>query len=150
MAHPPLSKPVSILLVDDDDVDVMGIQRAFAKLKILNPIVRARDGLEALELLRGQGHIDHPYLILLDINMPRMNGIETLAALRADPQLANAVVFILTTSRDDQDKLAAYEKHVAGYIVKQNAGDDFLQLISLLDHYWRIVEWPLEATREAT
>lgn len=141
MASSPQSKPVSILLVDDDDIDVMGIQRAFTKLKILNPITRARDGAEALELLR-EGKLSKPYLILLDINMPRMNGLEMLDALRQDPQLSSSVVFILTTSRDDRDKLAAYEKHVAGYIVKQNAGADFLQLIGLLDHYWRIVEWP--------
>lgn len=92
MASSPQSKPVSILLVDDDDIDVMGIQRAFTKLKILNPITRARDGAEALELLR-EGKLSKPYLILLDINMPRMNGLEMLDALRQDPQLSSSVVF---------------------------------------------------------
>jgi CheY-like chemotaxis protein len=139
----PATKPITILVVDDDDVDVMGVARALKKLKILNPIVRARDGVEALELLRTPGAVERPYLILLDLNMPRMNGIEMLAALRADSALSSAVVFVLTTSEDDRDKLAAYAQNIAGYIVKKQVGDGFTQVMEMLDHYWRVVELPV-------
>ena len=135
-------KEVTILLVDDDDIDAMGVQRALSQLKIANQIVRARDGIEALELLRTHGAVPRPCVILLDINMPRMNGIETLAALRSDSALASSVVFMLTTSQDDQDKLASYAQHVAGYIVKRQAGNGFLRVMEMLDNYWRIVELP--------
>lgn len=140
----PETKAVTILLVDDDDVDAMGIERALHKLKIANPMVRARDGLEALELLQKPDAIAQPYLILLDINMPRMNGFEFLDHLRKHPYLSSALVFVLTTSNDDQDKMAAYEQHVAGYIVKKKVEDGFVPLIDMLDHYWRIVEFPLK------
>lgn len=137
------TKPVTILLVDDDDVDAMGVQRALQKLKIVNPLVRARDGLEALELLRTADAVQRPYLILLDLNMPRMNGIEMLNELRQDPALCSSVVFVLTTSQDDQDKFAAYNKNVAGYIVKKHVGDGFMRVMEMLDHYWRVVELPV-------
>lgn len=136
------SKEVTILLVDDDDVDVMGVTRALKKLKIINPIVRAHDGIEALELLRHSDAIQKPYLILLDINMPRMNGLEMLAELRKDAVLSDSVVFVLTTSKIDEDKVAAYKNHVAGYIVKNRVEDGFMRIIDMLDHYWRIVELP--------
>ncbi len=136
-------KEVTILLVDDDDVDVMGIERALKKLKILNPIVRARDGVEGLELLRDPQTVQRPYIVLLDINMPRMNGLEMLIELRNDPVLSNAVVFILTTSKADEDKMAAYRQHIAGYIVKSKVGDGFLRVMEMLDRYWRVVELPI-------
>ena len=139
----PQTRPVTILVVDDDDVDVLGIERALKKLKIANPIVRAHDGVEALEILRSPEGLPRPYLILLDINMPRMNGQEMLAELRQDKSLSSAVVFVLTTSQDDQDKLMAYSKHVAGYIVKQHVGDGFMRVTEMLDHYWRVVELPV-------
>jgi len=138
-------REVTILLVDDDDVDVIGIQRAFKKHKILNPIIRARDGLEGLELLRDPQAVQRPYIVLLDINMPRMNGLEMLDKLRNDPLLSSAVVFVLTTSKSDEDKTAAYQKHIAGYIVKSKAGDGFLQMVEMLDRYWRIVELPMNS-----
>jgi CheY-like chemotaxis protein len=111
-------KEVTILLVDDDDVDVMGVQRALKKLKIVNPIVRARDGLEGLSLLRDPQSVRRPYIVLLDLNMPRMNGLEMLTELRKDSALSSAVVFILTTSKADEDKVEAYQQYVAGYIIK--------------------------------
>lgn len=136
---------VTILLVDDDDVDAMGIERALKRLKIVNPVIRARDGVEGLALLREPKRVPLPYLILLDLNMPRMGGIEMLTELRQDPKLANSVVFVLTTSQADQDKFAAYEKNVAGYIVKNQVGDGFMRVIGMLDHYWRVVEMPATA-----
>ena len=134
---------VIILLVDDDDVDAMAVERALKKLKIANPIVRARDGIEGLALLRHESAVRRPYIMLLDINMPRMNGLEMLAELRADSQLSRAVVFVLTTSKSDEDKVAAYQQHIAGYIVKNQVSDGFLRVMEMLDHYWRVVELPI-------
>ncbi len=134
-------KHATILLVEDDDVDAKGVERAFKKLKIVNPIVRAKDGMIALELLK-KCEVSKPYLILLDLNMPRMGGLEFLAEIRKDEGLNNSVVFVLTTSKDDEDKLAAYEKNIAGYIVKERLQYGFDELVKLLDHYWRIVELP--------
>lgn len=134
-------KTISLLIVDDDDIDATALRRALQKLKLLNPLYRAKDGVEALELLRN-GEVPSPYIILLDINMPRMNGIEFLEVLRADPNLTHSVVFILTTSKSDEDILAAYREHVAGYLLKQRMDSDFLQVVGLLDHYWRVIELP--------
>lgn len=134
-------KHVTILLVEDDDVDAMSVERAFKKLKIINPIVRAKDGAIALELLR-KGSVTKPYIILLDLNMPRMGGLELLGELRKDEDIKNSIVFVLTTSKDDADKLAAYEQNIAGYIVKEKLQHGFDDLVKLLDHYWRIVELP--------
>lgn len=135
-------KEVTLLVVDDDDIDAIALERALRKLRLLNTLHRARDGLEALTLLRS-GAISPPYIILLDLNMPRMNGLEFLQALRADPILTHAVVFVLTTSKSDEDLVAAYRKHVAGYVFKQHMDRDFLEVIGLIEHYWRIVELPV-------
>ncbi len=137
---------VSILLVEDDDIDAMGVQRAFRKMRIANDIVRARDGIEALEILRA-AEVNRPFIILLDINMPRMNGLEMLKELRIDESLTDSIVFVLTTSKDDSDKMEAYREHIAGYIVKSELDVDFTQLIDLLDHYWRLVKLPDKSTR---
>ena len=134
-------KTVSILLVEDDDIDAMGVERAFKKARIANPIVRAHDGVEALEALRNQ-RMSSPYLILLDLNMPRMNGLEFLAEVRADPSLHKALIFVLTTSSSDEDIARAYQQHIAGYVVKSSLDQDFTQLLGLLDYYWRMIEFP--------
>src|SRR5262245_50977634 len=112
-------KNVSILLVDDDRVDVLAVKTALEENNIANPVYVAEDGVKALELLRARGGpqdapIPQPFLILLDLNMPRMNGIEFLKSLRSDPALRSSIVFVLTTSNDDRDRVAAYELNVAG------------------------------------
>ncbi|QYJ74913.1 MULTISPECIES: response regulator [Shewanella] len=134
-------REVVLFLVDDDDVDYMAVERAMRQMRLLNPLVRARDGKAALEMLN-EGVVQGAFVILLDLNMPRMNGLEFLQALRADPQFASAVVFVLTTSRADEDKLAAYSFNVAGYVVKSNIKEEFESIINMLDGYWRIVELP--------
>tara|TARA_R110002012_G_scaffold81537_2_gene206380 strand:+ start:803 stop:1231 length:429 start_codon:yes stop_codon:yes gene_type:complete len=134
-------KHVTILLVEDDDVDAKSVKRAFQKLKIINPIVRAKDGVIALELLK-EGTVSKPYIMLLDLNMPRMGGLELLTELRKDEDLKNSIVFVLTTSKDDEDKLAAYDQNIAGYIVKEKLQHGFDELVKLLNHYWRLVELP--------
>ena len=137
------TRPITVILVEDDSVDVMNVQRGFKKLKIVNPIVVARDGQEALEMLREAGKIPRPCLVLLDLNMPRMGGLEFLEHIRNDPRLASLVVFVLTTSKADEDKTAAYRKNVAGYILKTaDVASGFLSVVSMLDHYWRVVELP--------
>ncbi|MBI1367999.1 MAG: response regulator [Planctomycetes bacterium] len=140
-----LNESVNILVVDDDEVDVMAVRRAFVKAGIRNPVKVAGDGLEALSILRSQDPhetIHRPYLILLDLNMPRMDGVEFLKHLRADPKHRGAVVFVLTSSKDEQHKRQAYQYHVAGYVIKSNLSDDFVKLASLLEQYARLVELP--------
>jgi CheY-like chemotaxis protein len=139
------SKPLNILLAEDDDGDAKAVQRAFRKALIPNPIMRAMDGVEALEVLRGEnGKTRAPSrrILITDINMPRMNGLQLLRAIRQDAELRNSIVFILTTSKSEEDKAAAYEQNVAGYIVKATAGQDFLELVKLMDSYRCLVELP--------
>lgn len=142
------AQTVNVLLVEDNAVDREGVRRAFSRHKIANPIIDAIDGVEALDRLKGTGgrdRIARPYVILLDINLPRMNGIELLERIRADDELHDSVVFILTTSRSDEDKMASYDLNIAGYMVKDDVGAGFVKLITLLDHYWRVVELPEES-----
>jgi CheY-like chemotaxis protein len=133
------SKIVTILLVEDDEVDVKALRWAFDKLKIANPLVIARDGVEALELLP---QLARPYLVITDINMPRMNGIELLRRIRENPELRDSIVFVLTTSNDEQDKIDAYDLNVAGYMLKSDMGTSFTRAISLIENYWKVVEFP--------
>lgn len=138
-----VNETVHILLVEDDEVDAEAVKRGFQKQRIANPILVAPNGLVALEMLRS-GQVPRPNMILLDINMPRMNGIEFLQAIRKDDDLRNLVVFMLTTSDDDRDKLAAYDQNIAGYLVKSKVGDGFANMVEMLDCYWRYVELPPE------
>jgi CheY-like chemotaxis protein len=136
---------VTILLVDDDKVDTMAVRRSFRELKITNPVIETRNGIEALEHLRGEnGHqkVPSPCLVLLDLNMPRMGGLEFLEVLRADASLHRTPVFVMTTSAAEDDKTRAYDKNVAGYVLKHRPGLSFLDAISMLEHYWRVVEFP--------
>jgi CheY-like chemotaxis protein len=133
------SRVVTILLVEDDEVDVKALKWAFDKLKVANPLVIARDGVEALDMLKD---LPRPYLIITDINMPRMNGIELLRQIRQSDQLRDSIVFVLTTSNDEQDKIDAYDLNVAGYMLKTDMGTSFQRAISLIDNYWKVVEFP--------
>jgi CheY-like chemotaxis protein len=140
-----IDREIRILLVEDDDGDFKLIERGFRKAKIVNPLLRAHDGVEALDMLRGTNgreKLRAPYLVLSDIGMPRMDGLTFVRALRADPELRKTVVFMLTTSKHDEDRHAAYDLNVAGYILKENAGQCFLQLVDLVGGYIRIVEMP--------
>lgn len=130
----------SILLVDDDEIDVQNVQRAFTKANIRNPLYHAGDGLEALELLRGGTLPRARLLLLLDINMPRMNGIELLRELRKDPALRATSVVMLTTSDEERDRVEAYGLNVAGYLVKPVRFMDFVELMTTVDRYWSHME----------
>ena len=141
-------KMLNILLVEDDDLDVMNVQRAFKKNNILNPLFVAGNGLEALEMLRGVGGSaptvpQERRIILLDLNMPRMNGIEFLRELRGDPALRLIPVVVLTTSDEDRDKVEASQLNVAGYIVKPVTLAHFIETMATLNKYWTLSEVPL-------
>ena len=135
-------RTLNILLVEDDEVDVMNVRRAFERNNVSNPLYVAGNGLEALEMLRDGTVPRERRLILLDLNMPKMNGIEFLQALRADPDLSSAPVVVLTTSNDDQDKLDAYRHNVAGYLLKPVTFSSFCERMATLDKYWALVEMP--------
>lgn len=140
-----MNKLLNILLVDDDDVDVMNVQRAFKKNNILNPLYTAPNGLEALAVLRAEGSEAMPRerrLVLLDLNMPRMNGLEFLRELRNDPELRALTVIVLTTSDDERDKVEAFNLNVAGYIVKPVTFIAFVEAMAALNKYWSINELP--------
>jgi CheY-like chemotaxis protein len=136
---------VHIVLVEDDEVDVMAVKRALRDLKIPHPLHCAIDGIEALQLLRGEnGHamVPSPHLILLDLNMPRMGGLEFLDALRKDHHLRRSIVFVMTTSAADEDRDRAYEKCVSGYILKHSADHSFMEAVYMLSKFSNIVEFP--------
>ncbi len=136
---------VSILIVDDDEIDARAVQRALRQQRIANPVYTATNGREGLAMLRGEGgraKVPRPYLILLDLNMPRMNGLQFLQELRGDSSLTDSIVFVLTTSRADEDRAAAYRQHVAGYLQKPDTGNDFLRAIQMLERYVISVQFP--------
>ena len=135
-------RQLNILLVEDDQVDVMNVQRAFKKSKILNPLWIAGNGVEALDKLRSGEIPLTRLLILLDLNMPRMNGIEFLSELRADPRLLSTPVVVLTTSDDERDRVNAYNLNVAGYILKPVTLVNFVEAMATLNKYWTLVELP--------
>jgi CheY-like chemotaxis protein len=135
-------RTLNILLVEDDEVDVMNVQRSFKKNNISNPLYLAGNGVEALEMLRNGSVPTQNRLILLDINMPKMNGIEFLRVLRADPELRASPVVVLTTSNDDKDRMESFELNVAGYLLKPVTFSSFVELMLALNKYWMLVEMP--------
>jgi CheY-like chemotaxis protein len=135
-----MDRMTNILLVDDDEIDVMNVRRAFEKGKIENPLFHAEDGLAALEMLRDGTVPRQRRLVLLDLNMPRMNGIEFLKELRDDPELHGTAVVVLTTSDEERDRLEAYHFHVAGYLVKPVRFLSFVELMTTLNRYWTLME----------
>ncbi len=141
-----MNNNISILLVEDDEVDIMNVMRAFKKNHITNPMFLAGNGLEALAKLRGSDTEDKlnpmPKIILLDINMPKMNGIEFLKELRNDPELRSISVFVLTTSDEEKDRVAAYDMNVSGYILKPVEPDKFMEAVKTLNVFWSLIELP--------
>lgn len=133
---------LNILLVDDDEVDVMTVKRAFSRANITNKLYVATDGIEALNLLRSDGIPPARRLVLLDLNMPRMSGIEVLREIRADPALHMITVIVLTTSNEDRDRVEAYQLNVAGYLLKPVTFHAFAEVMSTLNKYWTLMEMP--------
>ncbi len=136
---------LSILLIEDDDVAAESLQRNLRKQGVDFPVVWAEDGIIALEILRGEHpskQLTPPSLILLDLNLPRMNGLEFIGELRADRDLSRNVVFVLTTSDAACDRHRAYQGHVAGYMVKSAVGPQFAKLARLIAAYGNSVVLP--------
>ncbi len=140
-----MSNGISIVLVEDDDVAAEAVERSLRKQGLTFPVVWAEDGLAGLAILRGEHpekHLTGPCIVLLDLNMPRMNGFDFLHALRGDARLRDLVVFVLTTSDADCDRTRAYHEHIAGYMVKASVGPQFSKLARLLADYAASVRLP--------
>ena len=139
------NKLLHILVVEDDEVDVINIKRAFKKNNVKNAVHYATNGLEAWNMLKGAENVDKmnptPKVLLLDINMPKMNGLELLKKIREDEDLKSSSVFILTTSDDDNDKWKAHNLNVAGYIIKPVNFGKFVEAMATLNSYWSLSEF---------
>lgn len=138
---------INILLVEDDEVDVMNVKRAFKKYKITNPLYVAGNGIEALAMLSSPDGKppkvpENRRLILLDLNMPKMNGLEFLHAIREQDNLKRTPVIVLTTSDEDKDRIEAYNLNVAGYILKPVTFTNFAEVMVALNKYWALCEMP--------
>lgn len=144
-----MMKRVTFLIVDDDDVAVMGMRRAIRKLELSNPIEVARDGEEALERLRGDGEagVQRPYIVTLDLNMPRMGGLDFLEEVRRDPELQDAVIFVVTTSDAPGDITSAYAKNIAGYIIKEDTFETLKRALAMLRDFTEVVRLPVQTDR---
>jgi len=132
---------VLILLVEDDIVDVMTVKRAFKDVKISNPIAVCGNGLLALEYLKNESN-KKPGIILLDINMPKMNGIEFLEVIKKEKEFKSIPVIILTTSKAEQDKIKSFNLGVAGYMIKPVDYLKFVETIKTIHLYWALSELP--------
>lgn len=131
------SKPV--LLIEDDAVDAMTVQRAFRDLSLTNPLVHVTNGEEGLDHLRNPSNAK-PCVILLDLNMPRMNGVEFIEIVKADPVLKLIPIVVFTTSNDRSDIAESYRRSVAGYIVKPVDYRSFVETVAAVGLYWTINE----------
>ena len=130
-----------ILLVEDDTIDAMTVKRAFKELKVSNPLAHALNGEEALLHLR-RGESENPCVILLDLNMPKMNGVEFLQIVKDAPSLKKIPVVVLTTSNEERDIIESFKLGVAGYIVKPVDYRKFVEAIRTIDLYWTLSELP--------
>jgi CheY-like chemotaxis protein len=135
------SRPV--LLVEDDSVDAMTVKRALKDLNVTNPLVHTLNGEEALEYLKGNGN-KKPCVILLDLNMPKMNGIEFLQVVKVNDSLKRIPVIVLTTSQEEQDKINSFKLGVAGYMLKSINYKEFVEIIRTINLYWTLSELPDE------
>ncbi|SIS53349.1 response regulator receiver protein [Roseivivax lentus] len=135
----------NVLLVEDNDYDVKRVTRGFAKLEDCRQIVRAQDGVEALEILRGESKVrppESPFVILLDLNMPRMGGLEFLDELRAAGRCSYPQVFVVTTSDYHVDISEAYDRGIAGYFVKPETAEQMVAILQRITQFWDLCETP--------
>lgn len=130
-----------ILLVEDDHVDAMTVKRAMKDIQIENPLHIVFNGEDALEYLRDPQN-EHPYFMLLDLNMPKMNGIELLRIMKKDRDLKRIPVVILTSSREQQDKMDCFELGVSGFILKPVEYEEFVDILRTIKLYWKLNEPP--------
>jgi CheY-like chemotaxis protein len=139
-----VDRPIDVLVIDDDDLTVEMVRRSLSKFGASYRVVGAADGQDGLEVLRKTSDrtVDRPCLILLDLNMPRMNGFEFLEELRNDANLLDSVVFVLSTSDADADRVRAYQEQIAGYMIKSSIGPQFSRLSTFLMQYAATVAFP--------
>lgn len=147
----PTKKSVTLVIADDDEDDRLLIVEAFRDLRLTNPIVEVGDGEELLDYLRHRGKFAGnngsplPGLILLDLNMPRMDGREALKEIKSDPDLRRIPVIVLTTSKAEEDVIRSYDIGANSFIVKPVTAEGFIEVIRSLQRYWlEIVEIPRE------
>jgi CheY-like chemotaxis protein len=133
------SRPV--LLVEDDSVDAMTVKRAFKDLNVANPLVHTLNGEEALKYLKSE-ESKKPCIILLDLNMPRMNGIEFIQVIKVDDKLKKIPIVVLTTSREERDKIESFRLGVAGYMLKSIDYKKFVEIVRTISIYWTLSELP--------
>lgn len=141
--------PMNILLVEDNDLDIELLKRGLKKIRSESSLVCARDGIEAIEMLEDdllQPELPRPFVILLDINMPRMNGHEFLEAVRSSSRLNDARVFVFTTSDSKKDVDLAYKNKASGYIVKPNTTSELAGVLEALQKFWSLCEIPSHMT----
>ena len=131
----------TILLIEDDEVDIKSVKRAFKELRITNPISVAHNGEEALKYLKNKRNTK-PGIILLDLRMPRMDGIEFLKIMKNDDELKITPVVVLTTSKEDADKTKSFNLGVAGYMMKPVNYKNFVEVIRTVKMYWTLSESP--------
>ncbi|QEG42434.1 response regulator [Roseimaritima ulvae] len=134
--------PIRLLLVDDDELDVMALRRALQRVDFEYELHVANDGVEALEMLQDRTRIPWPFLVFLDVNMPRMSGFEMLIEMRTNPMLSRVPTFVLTTSEADADRHFAFDQRVAGYISKSRTGHGYEKLVEFIQKYWEMVDFP--------
>ncbi|MFH0825884.1 MAG: response regulator [Pseudomonadota bacterium] len=132
-----------VLLVEDDEVDAMTVERAMSDLQVANELIIVDDGEYALQWLNDEEHL-RPCIILLDLNMPRMNGIEFLTVIKRDPVLRRIPVVVLTSSKEEQDLVAGFDLGVAGYLIKPPTYEDFLEILRTVNLYWTASQIPGE------
>ena len=142
-----MTPPPDILVVDDDEIDVLNVRRALKHLGIAGEIGVASDGIEALAVVRSQPAKTRPQLVLLDLNMPRMNGIEFLREIRRSDELKSLHVVVLTTSDDPEDIREAYDLNVAGYVLKPLEYRDFVGAMQTITDFWMLIETPGSVAR---
>ena len=130
-----------ILLVEDDRIDAMTVQRALKDIKVANQVIIRENGEEALEYLRDEANLK-PAIILLDLNMPKMNGIEFLEIAKTDDSIRKIPVIVLTTSHGEWDRLQSFDLGAAGYMVKPVDYTQFVEVIRVIDLYWTLSELP--------
>lgn len=144
-----MPEEMTILLVEDNDLDIELFKRGLKRFGISHPLVIARDGEEALRILDvnlNEQTIAHPFVVLLDINMPRMNGHEFLEAIRASEEFKSLRVFVFTTSENKKDVDLAYQQNVSGYIVKPNSSAELVEVLRRLHEFWTLCEDPSAPT----
>ncbi|NVO21779.1 response regulator [Donghicola sp. C2-DW-16] len=136
---------VTVLVVEDDIVDQEIVQRSFKRAKLSHPLIFAENGFEALKIMRGEHpktKIQGPYMVLLDLNMPVMDGFEVLEEMRSDRELRDKVVFVLSTSDDEGDVKRAYSRGISGYIQKGDISEGFSEATKMLSSFSNVVIMP--------